>query len=472
MARKNPYTVRRAVSRTRIQELALAAFATLPLSSWAFGVGDVELRSMYAQPLSARVPITLTDAGEVIQPSDLAVRLLPQAAYEGMGLTPPPVPPEGISLEVAGEGQAFWVELRSRQPIREPVMTLLMEVRVSGVRIVRELPFLFDLPPAESASRVAAAPVAVAVPAPAVEPARQEAPATALPEVPVAAVSQPPVANPAPASLLPATVATEPAKPRVIIRRAPKKKSEEQTKDQRKTTFQLAEWNQTGLAPKVLLPRFQLAQSFDSYARLAQAGAAPAPATAVAQAAAPVPVTVPPVPEIRPVEAAPGESGGFGAAWWLLLTGFVAAVAMFLRRRGKPGKAQVVAGGQVVAVSEPVIVASTQSMAAVSPVVFRPAEAAQSEPIRAAEPAPVIEPVAVVEEPLNAPPSAASAPDIKKRLAELTTRVGSDASLLRKAQLVSAYIDLNRLESAESLLSELENEVSGAARPKFTLIKG
>ena len=458
----------------RVKRLTLAILASLPLSSWGFGVGDVELQSRYAQPLAARVPITLTTPSEVIQPSDLSVRLLPQSAYEGMGLSAPPVPTEALSLNVSGSGQAFWVELSSRQPIVEPMMTLLLEVRVAGVRIVRELPFLFDLPPAVPVSRQPALASSVAPAAAESSPAESQVPQAVVTQVPAVPQS---ASVAAPTDLLPAVaaapVAAPTVKPRVIIRRAARPKTEER----KKTTFQLATWNQTGVAPKVLLPRFQLAQSFDSYAQLAQAGAAPLPATSAAELAVTTPVameTASPLPVATAViESTPAANEGGGWFWWALLTSAVAAVAVYWRRRRTIADTLIASTGQAMAVPRPPAVNNVTESNAVEPAAAPAAKIEQSLPVLEIVQEPVAPPA--VAEPLSATvsgPGAATATDTRKRLADLTARVAGDANLLRKLQLVGAYIDLNRLESAETLLSEIEAETSGSVRPKFTLIKG
>lgn len=449
----------------RLKGFTLAVLSVLPLTAGAFAVGDAELQSLYAQPLNARVPVTLTQAGEAIQPSDISVRLLPQTAYEGMGLTPPPLNSEMVSVNVNGNGQTFWVELTSQQPVREPMMTLLLEVRVSGVRIVRELPFLFDPLPLAPDRPQPAASSAVA-------------PAAALPAAAVVEASPAPVTAPAPlpVAVAPPTSLLTPeqeAKPaRVIIRRPSKPRTERRIEKQEPelATFRLAGWNQTGLAPKALMPRFQLAPRFDSYIELAQAGAAPAPATMTAAATAAEPVvTAPAQPEMA---TASGE-GGSSWLWWTLFAGGIAAVAMSLqRRRRKSEGVQVLSGGQKISVSDPVPVRTVAATSMQAPVVA-------PEPVAGVEPtAPVVTPSPAAKEPpvvIEQVAASASGPtvaDLRKRQAELTARAGGDANLLRKAQLVAAYIDLNRLESAQTLLNELESDAGGAARPKFTLIKG
>ena len=60
---------------------------------------------------------------------------------------------------------------------------------------------------------------------------------------------------------------------------------------------------------------------------------------------------------------------------------------------------------------------------------------------------------------------------IRRRIGELR-QGNNDLNLARKLQLVEAYLDLGRAESAATLLAELESGLPKAARPAFTLIKG
>lgn len=456
-----------------LKKLALATLASIPAASWAFGVGDAELRSSYSQPLSLRVPITIGESDHVVDPTELAVRLLPNAAYEGMGLSAPPLGAETVTLNVSGSGTAYWVDVRSTQRVREPMMTLLLEVRLGSMRVVRELPIMFDLPmePAPQSTTTQIAQTVVTPPAqPVVQVAEQDIVATPLA----------PADNTAPVALMaPADITPRPQ--RTIIRRPPKTQKAQaaqaekparpgkQSAQPELTSFKLAGWNQSGAATGMAMPRFQLAQRFDSYAALAAAGTPPAPATQI-----PV-ITPKPAPVVAPVAMVeePKPSSGLGG-WWLVLLGAVGAVLWLWRRARTQGMAGPSASsGSVIAKSEPV-----KARAVVEPepeIDFTPEVEEQAV---AAAPAPKAEPAPVMAAPEPAPAAAAavsSGPqpaDLRKRLAELVAKAGGDANLLRKAQLVSAYLDLNRTESAETLLSELETDAGAPARPKFTLIKG
>lgn len=463
--------------RIAIRRFALAAFCALPQSVWAFGVGEAELLSTYAQPLSARVPITLTSPDEVVQSSDFNVRLLPFSAYESLGVSTPPVNPEKVRVTVAGSGSSYWVELYSPQLIREPFMTLLLEVRLAGVRVVRELPILFDLP-ADSAR-------------PVVEVGSTPLSAESAPETGIAVQALDTTVAAAPQPVAP-TALVEPApaaaKPRKKVRAATPVVKKPVQPPKKKSSFQLADWNQSGAASTVVLRRFQLAESFSSYAQLAQSGAAPTPATALTQAqpitqavapvaAAPAPaVALTPATQISPVAAPASEKTGFTWLWWMLAGGLAYALGTFLLRRRQQPKTSGPA-----AVKSPLIkpvkiqikpvVTSQQPEVAVTP----PVPVVAVPEIVVAKPDPILVPSAAPTATIAAVETSPARPvleDMKRRLTDFQTRAIHDSNLMRKAQLVDAYLDLNRIESADLLLTELENEISNPARPKISLIKG
>lgn len=426
-------------SALRLAAWPMALALALPLKVSAVGLGEIELLSSYAQPFSARVPVSVTPADQVVQASDLQVRLLPSSAYAGMGLSEPPLSTRAVDVSVVGSDQTYWIELASTQRVREPMMTLLLELRYGGTRVIRELPVLFDLPADRLAPTAPAVPTAVAA-APAVESAiLEEAIATqAAPE--------------APAMPAPQRVAAE--KPvRASAGRARRERKPAVTK------IQAAPSPRTE-AP---LPRFQLAESFASYRALAQSGNPPAPATlaepaveaaveatpAVATTPAQVvPVVVPPA---SPVVSETQEGKGTWIWALLALLGLVGAGIWRQRNKGRdPG-------------SQPTALTLALKDA---PVANNPPPASQPQPV-AVKPADEQATVAV-----PSIPTSAAGVELKKRLTLLQARNGSNVDVLRKAQLVEAYIDLQRFDSADLLLKELEGDGENASRPKISLIKG
>lgn len=110
----------------------------------AVGLGEVEVLSPLGRALDARLPLIL-DRGE--DPESVRVRLLPLSAYESYGLQLPNLHPDGVSIQVETRGvSGYWLRLQSRNPVREPVLELLVEVSQGSTRIARSLTLLFDMP--------------------------------------------------------------------------------------------------------------------------------------------------------------------------------------------------------------------------------------------------------------------------------------------------------------------------------------
>ena len=363
----------------------------------------------------------------------------------------PALQPQSVQIRVQGEAPLYTVDIRSSQIVREPFLTLVLEVRLGGMRVLRELPLLFDLPqpPAPVEPVLAASPPAQpAVPEP------SAVPASAAPE-PVAAE----------AAISPET---EPAAP--PVQRAAAKPR----KPSRLPSLRLDALPPTEPPPPVEamvppssspLPRFQLSSSFDSYARLSAAGQRPEPATAVAD---PLPTDSAPEeqqPATTPVvvPADPPAASDAGMLGWLL--SFLAGVAvgpLVQRWRERRGQAAEMRQGdplpQAAAIEEPKAVANAMP----------PSESTTS--VQAASEAPMLTMAPAAMPPPVAQDGAAQ-DAIRRRIGELR-QGNNDLNLARKLQLVEAYLDLGRAESAATLLAELESGPPKAARPAFTLIKG
>jgi hypothetical protein len=471
----------------RLSVFALAALAVLPRAAWSYSVGEAELLSEYSQPLRVRVPLEMSHSNEAVTAGEISARLLPLSAYSSLGLVAPPIAPEQIQVEVEGAGLSYQVHLSSRQLIREPFITLMLEVRVGGVRTLREMPLIFDLP--------GIAPVTAA--APAVETKALMTESVALKPVPVTAVAEPATPGPAVEVSPPAQRST----PR--SRRAERRTAQRSAPE--RTMFRLADWNPSYSA-QMPLPRFQLDSQFESYRQLVASGLAAvesAAATPSSVTSAPVPVTetgsVPTeeiaasamTPEQRAAiegtgqtaefageknETAVREPSGGGWLWWLL-AGIAAAAGGFLawQRRIRPDAGApdpTLATAAASAPAEP----SEPQMTGPAPeapasVERALAAAPQIEPETLARPAtPSAEPVVLAAE---EPSDSGAAASLRARVGDLLSKT-MDQNHRRKLQLVEAYLDLGRVQSAGKMLSELENDLlpKAPARIPFTLIKG
>ena len=131
-----------------------------PAASSSVGLSEPEIRSTLNQALDVRIPLR----GERARDDSVTVRQASEERYRREGLDRGRVPGD-LQIEVE-DGE---VQLRTRQPIREPYIGLLLEVRWDGGRSYREISLLFDPPgtlPDAAAPRATAEP---ADPAPAPE---------------------------------------------------------------------------------------------------------------------------------------------------------------------------------------------------------------------------------------------------------------------------------------------------------------
>lgn len=172
-----------------------------PLSASALGLGDIELDSALNQPFAAQIPVESFEQDDL---NSLRVSLASADTFERYGLDLP-LWMQGFEFAIDTDGAAPVVRISSQRPVAEPFVTLLLDIKWSSGRLLREYTVLLDPPLFEPT------PVQPAV-----------APAEAAPEQPVArsdsagTVSRPaPVVEPAPVAVAePAPVAAPaPAQP-------------------------------------------------------------------------------------------------------------------------------------------------------------------------------------------------------------------------------------------------------------------
>ena len=126
--------------KTRAVSAALILLA--PALAHALAVGSIEGKSYLNQPLEARIPLTAVTATEL---KSLRVNLAPSEVYLRAGID---LGPEQAGLQfqlVTGEG-APYVRVTSRDSIRDPFLTFLVEISWAEGRLVREYTLLIDPP--------------------------------------------------------------------------------------------------------------------------------------------------------------------------------------------------------------------------------------------------------------------------------------------------------------------------------------
>jgi pilus assembly protein FimV len=205
--------------------LALAAvFATLPMIAQAAGLGRLSVQSFLGQPLRAEIEIVALQPGEE---ASLEARLASGNAFAQAGIEFSPAL-VGMQFAIQKRSGRPYLQVTTRQPVNEPFLDMLVELRWESGLLVREYTVLLD-PPEYRAPKVAAAPQ---VPAPVAAsrapgepaPSAMAKPAPALPEPSVvsAPVRSAVPAVPAPAATeAPTTPIAEAARPAPAIEERP-----------------------------------------------------------------------------------------------------------------------------------------------------------------------------------------------------------------------------------------------------------
>jgi pilus assembly protein FimV len=164
----------------------------LPLGGWALGLGDIELKSSLNQRLVAEVEVISATAEEL---DTLRVKVADRETFERYGLDRLGAL-SGVEFSVVrNEAGRPLIRVSSRETIKEPFVTMLLEVVWSQGRLLREYTVLVDPP--------------VVLPEPPA-PALVEVPRTSPPQrVPARAPPQPT----SPAALAQPIVRSSPARP-------------------------------------------------------------------------------------------------------------------------------------------------------------------------------------------------------------------------------------------------------------------
>ncbi|GAB3733071.1 hypothetical protein GCM10028862_15100 [Luteimonas pelagia] len=184
------------------------ALAAVHVPAHALGLGQIQVRSGPGEPLLAEIPIISSDPRELQQ---VQARMASPDTFRRIGLQPPGGDVSSLQFSVALDARGNpVVRVTTAAPVRQPMLTFLVEVDWGQGRLVREYSALVDVP--DSAAAVAAAPVQAPVVAPSNTVVRT------LPEPPAAAEPQPapvpePVAGPPgpAADVADATPATPPS---------------------------------------------------------------------------------------------------------------------------------------------------------------------------------------------------------------------------------------------------------------------
>src|SRR5690554_622764 len=109
----------------------------------ALGLGDIELNSALNQPLDARV--SLLDVG-ALDNSQIIVDLASSEDFQRAGLERPFFYNQLRFNVVTDSAAGPFIAITTREPVREPYLSFIVEVRWSSGRLLREYTLLLDLP--------------------------------------------------------------------------------------------------------------------------------------------------------------------------------------------------------------------------------------------------------------------------------------------------------------------------------------
>jgi pilus assembly protein FimV len=187
-----------------VLRLVLIVALGLPLLAHAAGLGRLSVQSFLGQPLRAEIEVVSLLPGEE---ASLEARLATANAFAQAGIEFSPAL-AGVRFEIVKVGGRPVLRVTTRQPVNDPFLDILIELRWATGLLVREYTILLDPPDYLPQQQAAAAPA----PAPRVEAPAQAAPMAATPAAPApAAPAAPMTAAPAtPAAAAPAAAAPAP----------------------------------------------------------------------------------------------------------------------------------------------------------------------------------------------------------------------------------------------------------------------
>ena len=165
----------------RVLRIILAAVFAVPSCVFALGVGQLEVRSAINQPFEADLPLIVNNPAEVM---GLSVRIPRQEDFDRIGIERLQIFSKLRLTVDAPPGGRPVVKITSREPIRNPNFSLLVEMLWPRGRLIRQFPVQLD--PELYANRRPPPPIppviAVVAPTPAAAAAEQpSAPAASLP---------------------------------------------------------------------------------------------------------------------------------------------------------------------------------------------------------------------------------------------------------------------------------------------------
>lgn len=190
--------------------LLASSLFLLPGLANALGLGAIDVKSALNEPLNAEIELVFASPAEQ---ESLTVQLAREEDFQRVGLDASRVSvPLQFSVDRGSKGKAV-IRVTSDKPVKDPALTILLEVNWGAGRLLREYSILLDPPLMAPAIRGSAAmATAVAEPAPAAI-VESPAPKAPKPEAPKPTPAPPP-ASPPPAPVVAAAPAPKAETPK------------------------------------------------------------------------------------------------------------------------------------------------------------------------------------------------------------------------------------------------------------------
>ncbi|QGX40697.1 hypothetical protein E2H98_13915 [Permianibacter aggregans] len=130
------------MAQPRMKLTALILGVLLSPTSFAVGLGDLELQSHLNETLQAEIPLLGVGNAEL---HELRASLGQHGDFAALGLDRVPALND-IRVQILPRGDGAVLQLSSRVPIREPLLQLVLVAEQGSTRYVREYALLLDLP--------------------------------------------------------------------------------------------------------------------------------------------------------------------------------------------------------------------------------------------------------------------------------------------------------------------------------------
>ena len=131
------------VRKSSIYILLISFLLIIPGQLLSLGLGEIEVDSALNQPLNAQINLISARADEL---EEMRVELAPANVFDRVGVPRPYFLTQLKFTPVSLPGGGTAIRVTSKDPVREPFLTFLVEVTWPKGRLLREYTVLLDPP--------------------------------------------------------------------------------------------------------------------------------------------------------------------------------------------------------------------------------------------------------------------------------------------------------------------------------------